>query len=294
MWVRFLLAGPIIVVLLSYLPAEAKKKTNASAEPARAVLVFNRTTNTIADQLNAHTAMPIASVTKLMTAYVVLESHADMDEKLVVIPQKIEGSRVLRIGMMLTRRELLNLALISSDNLAAKLLAVYHPRGYDSFINEMNTTAQRLGMLDTHYIEPTGLLQNTSSAWDLHILNQAISKYSLFRESAMSASANAATQNKRGAWQRFVIHNTNTFAGKYDIVIGKTGFTNPAGWCIDMRISYREQEFDIIVLGSPNKKVRNDLVASKLNDHMNFITRNAVIFKIDNFDGDLFIVTPWE
>jgi D-alanyl-D-alanine carboxypeptidase len=279
------------VLMLSYLPAEAKK-TKSPVEPARAVLVFNKTTGTVADQLNAHTAIPIASVTKLMTAFVVLESHADMDEKLVVIPQKIEGSRVLRTGMTITRRELLNLALISSDNLAAKLLAVHHPQGYDSFINEMNTTAQRLGMVNTHYIEPTGLLQNTSTAWDLHLLNQAIAKYKTFSDAAMSASASADAQNKRGIWQRFVIHNTNAFAGKYNIIIGKTGFTNPAGWCIDMRIGYREQEFDIIVLGSPNKKIRNDLVANKLNDYMNFITRNAVIFKIDNFDGDMFIVSP--
>ena len=289
MWVRFLLAGPIILLALCYLPAEAKK-----AEPARAILVFNRTTGTIADQLNIHEAMPIASVTKLMTAYVVLESRADLDEKLAVIPQKIESSRVLRTGMVITRRELLNLALISSDNLAAKLLAVHHPDGYDSFINEMNTTAQRLGMLDSHYIEPTGLLQNTSTAWDLHLLNQAIAKYKIFKDAAMSASADTGAHTKRGIWQRFVIHNTNAFAGKHDIIIGKTGFTTPAGWCIDMCIGYQGQEFDIIVLGSPNKQVRNNLVASKLNDYMNFITRNAVIFKIDNFDGDAFIVTPWQ
>jgi D-alanyl-D-alanine endopeptidase (penicillin-binding protein 7) len=247
-------------------------------------LVYNATTNTIASELNIHSVMPIASVTKLMTVFVVLESRADLNEKLIVIPQRLEGSRVLKLGMQITRRELINLALISSDNLAAKLLAVYHPQGYDSFIREMNATAQRLGMKDTSYIEPTGLLPNTSTAWDLHLLNRQLFKYTIFKETAMSKTANAEAQNKRGMWQKLVVHNTNAFAGQYDIKIGKTGFTNPAGWCIDMVVSHKDQEIDLIILGSPSKKIRNELASKKLNNYMSFMTTRSIVIKIEDFD----------
>ena len=273
------------------MPVQAKKPVKI-VEPARAVLIFDRTSNKVVEENNIRTAMPIASVTKLMTAYVTLESRADLNEKITIRRQKIEGSPVLKDGMIVTRNELLHLALISSDNLAAKMLAVAHPQGYDSFIAEMNATAQRLGMKDTSYIEPTGLLPNTSTAWDLHLLNTAVSKYSIFRDAAMSKTSNQEAQNKKGLWQRLVIRNTNAFAGEYDIKVGKTGFTNPAGWCISMMIKHQGQEFDLIVLGSPTKKVRNDLVAVKLKNHMNWITANAVIKKIDLLEPEAEDIIP--
>jgi D-alanyl-D-alanine endopeptidase (penicillin-binding protein 7) len=254
------------------------------AEPARAVLLFDRKTNTVKESLNLHEVMPIASVTKLMTAYVVLESHADLNEVITVSQQKIEGSRVLKAGMKLTRNELLHLALIASDNLAAKLLAVAHPRGYDAFINEMNAAAKQIGMTNTHYIEPTGLLLNTSTVWDLHLLNQTVAKYSIFSDAAMSKTSTQTAQTKKGLWQRLVIRNTSAFAGEYDIRVGKTGFTNPAGWCIDMLVRHNGHEFDLIVLGSPNKQARNKLVAAKLKGYMSSITANAVSDKIDQID----------
>lgn len=290
-WVRFLYAGPLLFALA--FPVSAKPKKPAEVrEPARAVLIFDRSSNKITEEKSIYEAMPIASVTKLMTAYVVLESKADLNEKVTIRRQKIEGSPVLKDGMQVTRNELLHLALISSDNLAAKMLAVAHPQGYDSFIAEMNATAQRLGMKSTSYIEPTGLLPNTSTAWDLHLLNTAVSKYSVFRDAAMSKTSNQEAQNKKGLWQRLVIRNTNAFAGEYDIKVGKTGFTNPAGWCISMLIRHQGQEFDLIVLGSPSKKVRNDLVAVKLKNHLNWITANAVIKKIDLLEPEVEDIVP--
>jgi len=273
------------------MPALAKKPVKV-VEPARAVLIFDRSSNKVVEENNIRTAMPIASVTKLMTAYVALESRADLNEKITIRRQKIEGSPVLKDGMIVTRNELLHLALISSDNLAAKMIAVAHPQGYDSFIAEMNATAQRLGMKDTSFIEPTGLLPNTSTAWDLHLLNTAVAKYSIFRDAAMSKTSNQEAQNKKGLWQQLVIRNTNAFAGEYDIKVGKTGFTNPAGWCISMLIRHQGQEFDLIVLGSPSKKVRNDLVANKLKAHMNWITANAVIKKIDLLEPSVEDIVP--
>ena len=289
--VRFLYAGPLLLALCLSMPALAKKPVKV-VEPARAVLIFDRSSNKVVEENNIRTAMPIASVTKLMTAYVALESRADLNEKITIRRQKIEGSPVLKDGMIVTRNELLHLALISSDNLAAKMIAVAHPQGYDSFIAEMNATAQRLGMKDTSFIEPTGLLPNTSTAWDLHLLNTAVAKYSIFRDAAMSKTSNQEAQNKKGLWQQLVIRNTNAFAGEYDIKVGKTGFTNPAGWCISMLIRHQGQEFDLIVLGSPSKKVRNDLVANKLKAHMNWITANAVIKKIDLLEPSVEDIVP--
>ncbi len=283
MGVRFPHAGPLLLALFLSMPATAKKPVK-TVEPARAVLIFDKSSNTIKEEKNIHQVMPIASVTKLMTAYVVLESRANLDEKITIRRQRIEGSNHLKDGMQVTRNELIHLSLISSDNLAAKMLAVAHPQGYDSFIAEMNATAQRLGMKDTSFIEPTGLLPNTSTAWDLHLLNTAVSKYSIFRDSAMSKTSTQEAQNKKGIWQKLIIRNTNAFAGDYDIKVGKTGFTNPAGWCISMLINHQGREFDIIVLGSPSKKVRNDLVSNKLNDYMSWITANSVIKKIEIID----------
>jgi D-alanyl-D-alanine endopeptidase (penicillin-binding protein 7) len=260
--------------------------TSAKSEPARAVLIFD---NGIKEETNIHKEMAIASITKLMTAYVVLESRADLDELITITPQKIETSRALRPGMIVTRRELITMSLVASDNLAAKTLAVAHPQGYEAFIDEMNTTARKLGMAQTKFLEPTGLLPNTSTAWDLHLLNRAVKKYTVFSESAMSKTAITSATNKKGLWQRLVIHNTSAFAGAYDLRVGKTGYTSPAGWCISMTVKHKDREFDIIVLGSPNKQTRNNLVAVKLKNYMNTITANAIVRNIDliedNADG---------
>lgn len=278
-----------VTFLSNIIPAQAqsnKKPKAPTAEPARAVLLVDRKSNTIRQNINAYQAMPIASITKIMTAYVVLDSGVSLDEMLTVVPQKLETSRTLKANTQVSRLDLLRLALVSSDNLAAKLLAVHHPGGYTLFVEKMNLIAARLGMTNTNFIEPTGLLPNTSTAWDLHLLNKAATKYSIFREAAMSKTLESESLNKRGIWQRAIVRNTSAFAGDYDIKVSKTGFTNPAGWCITMMIEHQGHTFDLIVLGSPGKKIRNDLVAGYLKDYMNFITRNSVIQKIDLIDTD--------
>jgi len=264
--------------------AQPKSKSKPIPEPAKAVFVYDRTNNTVRESINADMIVPIASITKLMTVYVVLESHAPLDEFITIVPQKIENSHVLRGGMRVSRQTLIELSLIASDNLAAKTLALNDPEGYQSFINRMNSTAQQLGMENTNYIEPTGLLLNTSTAKDLHLLNQALTKYSAFSDTAMSKTSTVIVKDKRGFWQKLVIRNTNLFAGSHDIKVGKTGFTNPAGFCIDMLIHHGNHVFDIVVLGSPNKETRNRFVAEKLKEHMNYITTRAVMQKIDKFD----------
>jgi D-alanyl-D-alanine carboxypeptidase len=219
-----------------------------------------------------------------MTVYVVLESNVDLDELITIKRQRIEGSRNLTPGMRVSRRELITLSLVASDNLAAKTLALAHPGGYDEFIGLMNSTAAKIGMVDTVYVEPTGLLLNKSTAWDLHLLNGAVKKYKEFAAAAMTAQTTTDAVNIKGIIKKIIIRNTSMFAGKYDILVGKTGFTNPAGWCISMSLTHNGKEFDVIVLGSPNKKTRNDLVSTKLKDYMNTFTASAVIKDIAILD----------
>ena len=140
-------------------------------------------------------------------------------------------------------------------------------------------------MVDTNYVEPTGLLLNKSTTWDLHLLNTAIKKHKEFALAAMTAQTVANTVNLKGIMQHVLIRNTSMFAGKYDITVGKTGFTNPAGWCITMLVTHKGSEFDIIVLGSPDKKTRNNLVKLKLKDYMNTFTASAVLKDINLIDN---------
>ena len=276
----------LVVLLLSSVYGHAKKPPQIVAvEEAQAILVFDRTSNRIVEGFNATSQLPIASITKIMTVYIVLESNADLDELITVKRQKIESSRSLLHGMRVSRRELITLSLVASDNLAAKTLALAHPAGYDNFIDTMNLTAKTIGMLNTVYVEPTGLLLNKSTAWDLHLLNSTVKKHREFTAAAMTAQTTANTVNLKGIIKHIMIRNTSMFAGKYDIAVGKTGFTNPAGWCISMLVTHKGKEFDIIVLGSPNKKIRNNLVSAKLKDYMNVFTASAVIKDMDVIDN---------
>jgi len=282
----------IILLVIPFLltASIAIAKTNKKAaipqqqDAVQAIMLYDRSSNLYKETINVHKVLPIASITKLMTVYVVLESQANLNEMLTIQPQKIETSRVLRSGMKVSRQVLIELSLIASDNLAAKTLALNDISGYDGFVAKMNSTAHRIGMLDTHYIEPTGLLLNTSTVWDLHLLNKELFKYSVFSDSAMSRTANIHVKNNKGMWQQIAIRNTNIFAGEYDIRIGKTGFTNPAGFCINMGIRQGNQQFDIIVLGSPTKEIRTKVVAGHLKDYMNYITSKSVLKKIEFYD----------
>jgi D-alanyl-D-alanine endopeptidase (penicillin-binding protein 7) len=277
----------LVVLLLTSFGAWSKKPLQISvAEQAQSILVFDRTSNRIVEGFNTTVQLPIASITKVMTVYVVLESNADLNELITIKRQRIEGSRNLTPGMRVSRRELITLSLVASDNLAAKTLALAHPGGYDEFVSLMNSTAAKIGMTDTVYVEPTGLLLNKSTAWDLHLLNGAVKKHKEFGAAAMTAQTTADTVNLKGIVKHVMIRNTSMFAGKYDISVGKTGFTNPAGWCISMVVTHHGKEFDIIVLGSPNKKTRNDLVGAKLKDYMNTFTASAVIKDIAVIDEE--------
>ena len=283
-WVRFLYAGPLVLALA--LPVSAKPKSVAPPAPeARAVLLFDQKTKTVVEGINIHERMPIASVSKLITAYVVLESRVDLDQRVMVPASVVEHSRVLRTGDLVTRRELLYMALIASDNLAARTLASAHPGGYNAFLLTMNTTVRSLGMMNTGFADVSGLsVFNTSTAWDLHLLHTAITKYSIFNDTAMSKTATQQVESTRGKVKQFIMRNTSALAGEFDLQLGKTGFTNAAKWCISMQVRHDGKYFDVIVLGSPTKEIRNKLAKKLIQKYTNGFVSIVAIDKIEQMD----------
>ena len=288
MWVRFLHAGPIILALALATPAIAKSKREALPVPVtQAVLLFDYKTNQVVEGENIHVQRPIASSTKLMTAYVVLESRVSLDEEIKITQLQIENSPVLKNGSSTTRRELLYLTLIASDNKAARILAESHPSGYSEFIALMNSTARSLNMFNTAFTDPSGLsIFNVSTAWDLHLLNRAINKYSIFSETAMSKTSQQQAQTQKGKLYRFMIRNTSALAGEYDLLIGKTGFTNAAKWCISTQVRLSGNVFDVIVLGAKDKHTRNRLAKTIIEKHISSIASQSTIFNIEQLDSN--------
>lgn len=287
MGVRFPHAGPVILALALATPASAKSKQEAlPVQVTQAVLLFDYKTNRVVEGENIHVQRPIASITKLMTAYVVLESHANLDEEIKITHLRIENSPVLKNGNSTTRRELLYLTLIASDNKAARLLAESHPSGYHEFIALMNSTARSLNMFNTAFADPSGLsIFNVSTAWDLHLLNRAINKYSIFSETAMSKTSQQQAQTQKGKLYRFMIRNTSALAGEYDLLIGKTGFTNAARWCISTQVRLSGNLFDVIVLGAKDKHTRNRLTKAIIEKHISSIASQSTIFNIEQLDS---------
>ena len=187
---------------------------------------------------NPNTVVPIASITKVMTAMVVLDSQAPMDEWLTIVRLKQKGDKNgysrMRLGSQLQRKDLLLLALMSSENRAANTLAASHPAGEEAFIKAMNDKARSLGMTQTHFVNPSGLSpENTSTAGDLMKMIQAASKYAKIREYTTTEKYDARFKNPR---YTLYYANTNPLTKKdnWDVTLSKTGFLDEAGRCLVM------------------------------------------------------------
>lgn len=207
-------------------------------------------------------ARPMASITKLMNAYVILNDGVDLDEQVLVVGK--ESSSRIRAGMRLARWQLLELALISSDNLAARTLAETFPGGYSRFIQRMNDAAVELNMGSTQYQDATGLLAgNISSPLDLRKLVVAVSPYGIITSAANTAkyAFKAKLIDKKGPKEIVVGGaNTNSFAGKLDIIAAKTGFTSRAGRCLTMLFNHNGNRYLLVVLGATTSEQRKKMV----------------------------------
>ena len=220
--------------------------------------VLDQTTNEVLFSKNPQAVLPIASITKLMTALVVVESGLPMDEKLTVTDEdkdteKGTGSR-LAFGTTLTRGDMLHLALMSSENRAAHALGRNYPGGLDAFVAAMNAKAASLGMTDTHYVEPTGLSsRNQSSAADLAKLVNVTSQVPILRELSTSREARVSLGKRLVQFR-----STNGLLSNplWDIGLQKTGFINEAGKCLVMQASMAGRKLIMVFLDSSGKASR--------------------------------------
>lgn len=223
-------------------------------------LIVNQETGEVLFAKNTNTLTPIASVTKLMTAMVVLDAGLSMEESLTVSQDDIDtlkgtGSR-LRIGTTLSRGEMLQLALIASENRAASALGRHYPGGITAFVHAMNLKAMELGMVSTHFVDSTGLnSQNISTAEDLVLLVRAAYEYPEIRQVSTTPSQEVALSGARNPLN-FV--NTNSLVRKGDWVIGlsKTGYISEAGRCLVMQAEISGQPLIIVLLDSNGKQTR--------------------------------------
>jgi D-alanyl-D-alanine endopeptidase (penicillin-binding protein 7) len=203
---------------------------------------------------------PIASVTKLMTAMVVLDSQQSMDEVLDVDMDDFDylknSSSRLRMGTQLSRREMLRLALMSSENRAASSLARHYPGGKSAFVTAMNFKAASLGLTHTHYEDPTGLSpENVSTASDLAKLVQAAAEYPLIREFTTTPSHLVEIQP---TGRTLGFNNSNALVKKsdWDITLQKTGYIREAGKCLVMMATIASKPIVIVLLDSLGKYTR--------------------------------------
>ena len=268
--------------------AVAKKKSNAKASSARAkaravparpsvgringlhdvadeldlkssvALVLDQDTDEVLFSKNSQAVLPIASITKLMTALVVAEAEQPLDEMLKISAEDVDIDRNnrsrLRVGTKLSREAMLHLALMASENRAANALGRNYPGGLSAFVAAMNAKAQALGMHDTRYVEPTGLSSsNQSSATDLAVLVRAADKHELIRQHSTSQAHDVAVGSRN---VRFRNTNGLVRSGEWDIGLQKTGFITAAGRCVVMQAQLSGRRLIMVLLDSAGKYSR--------------------------------------
>jgi D-alanyl-D-alanine endopeptidase (penicillin-binding protein 7) len=277
---RILLTGclPLILVAAPLLAADgtmqlAKQESAIAAQPVKASrwsklnpkkLDIRSDVALVLDKEGAavyarheNEPQPIASITKLMTAMVTLDAGLDMQEKITITrddrdPIQATGSR-LAYGATLTRKQLLQLALMSSENRAASALGRTYPGGKAAFVAAMNKKAAALGMKSSHFRDPAGLDPgNVASAHDTARMARAALGYPLIREATTTREATVRPFRGRGE-----LHYINTSPlvrkGSWDIQLSKTGYINESGRCLVMQTRIDRQPVTIVLLNSFGK-----------------------------------------
>ena len=225
---------------------------------SHSVLILDASSGETLFERNAAMVTPIASITKLMTAMVVLDRGQPMNELLTITEEdrdalKLTRSR-LRPGATLTREELILLALMASENRAATALGRTYPGGMPAFVDAMNAKAKKLGMADSRFHDPSGLSPlNVSSAPDLARLVKGAHAYPVIREYSTRDRAQVTVLGKLVNF-----HSTNALirAGDWDIGLQKTGFINEAGRCLVMRARIASKDLVMVLLDSVGMNAR--------------------------------------
>jgi D-alanyl-D-alanine endopeptidase (penicillin-binding protein 7) len=241
--------------------AAAHTRKPAWDEPdlrSSSVFILDATHSSVLYSRHADVAMPIASITKLMTALVVLQAAQSLDESIEIGRDDIFRGKGaysrLTLGMTLTRGDLIHLALMSSENRAAYALGRHYPGGLPAVIKEMNAQAQALGMTHTHFVDPAGLSsENVASPQDLSKLVIAASQNSIIRE--YSTDKGYAVR----AGRRMIdFRNTDSLVSNptWNIIVQKTGYISEAGKCLVMQAVIEGRTVVIVLLDSFGKYTR--------------------------------------
>jgi serine-type D-Ala-D-Ala endopeptidase (penicillin-binding protein 7) len=222
-------------------------------------LIYDEQTRRPIYNKNSETVVPIASITKLMTAMVMLDAKLPMDEEVNVTEDELNKIRraksKLRVGMTLTRSDLLKLALMASENRAALALARSYPGGPAAMVAAMNAKAHVLGMQNTRFFDPTGLdSDNVSTAQDLVKMVSAARYYPLIHQYTTSASH--SVEGLRGRTMRFSNTNPLVRNASWEIGVSKTGYISEAGLCLVMEATIKQRPVIIVLLDSWGKHTR--------------------------------------
>ena len=253
-------AGPALVAGAAVAPSTVRLDGSKLKLASSSVLVLDAKAGNSIYSKAADTVTPIASVTKLMTAMVVLDAAQPLEEIVTVDIADLDllrGSHSrLRLGSELSRREMLRLALMASENRAASSLARHYPGGFSACIAAMNKKAAELGMSHTHFSDATGLSsENVSTANEVALMVRAAAAYPLIRDATTTSSHYVEVQ-PTGTLLGF--NNTNSLVrgGEWDIQVSKTGFIREAGKCLVMLTTIASRPIVIVLLDSYGKLTR--------------------------------------
>jgi serine-type D-Ala-D-Ala endopeptidase (penicillin-binding protein 7) len=252
-WAAVAVAMACAVVALPAPAAEAPDLRSSAA------LIMDEETGEVLYGKNEGAVVPIASITKLMTAMVTLDAGLPLDEPITVTADDAEAGTAKRrarlaVGATLTRAELLQLALMASENRAAAALGRAYPGGMDAFVNAMNAKAHELEMTGSRFVEPTGLSsENVSSAGDLARLVRTAKAYPLIAEYSTMPNGDYTIRGRRVS---FVNTNGLVRGGTWEIGLSKTGFINAAGRCLVMQAKVATRSLIIVLLDSVGKYTR--------------------------------------
>jgi D-alanyl-D-alanine endopeptidase (penicillin-binding protein 7) len=274
-------AAPAVLAIPAARTAGDLAGLNKTNDPlslrSNVAFVMDQNSSEVLFEKNANVALPIASITKLMTGLVVVEANQDMNETLTVTNDDVDrhkySSSRLPVGARMTRNNLLHIALMSSENRAAAALGRNYPGGINAFVAAMNAKARQLGMNDTRYVDSSGLSsQNVSSARDLAKLVAYAHQKPLLRQ--YSTDPNWVVEAS-GRPMRY--NNTNYLVALPDWNIGlqKTGFINEAGRCLVMQAMIQGRNVIMVFLDSKGKMSRT-ADAGRMRRWLEALTPDAV------------------
>ncbi len=238
--------------------AAVQKVQNVLSLNANAAVVMDGSSGDILYGKKTDQVLPMASITKVMTAMVVADARLDMAEKIVLQPDDFVGpksaSSNLRVGDTLNRAEMMLMALMKSENPAAKSLARTYPGGYNAFMRAMNAKAKALGMTTAFFGDPTGLdSRNSASPRDLARMVSAAYDYGVIRQfsTQQSYDFNLGTRVLRAGNTNSLVRN-----GQWNIGLSKTGYINEAGRCVVMQAQVNQRPAVIVLMGANSSQSR--------------------------------------